>query len=230
MSHHPRERVFATRPAKPDGVHVVAALYIKCGHPGCRESIDFLSTGRGKTNPDHARKVWGRKGWEIGRNADSDRCPQHTRLALRAERETDMGKETPINHASHEKSFDGQLRAAAAVAPIIDAKAARMPGRDDNQLILIAVQEAYPAPGEGYTAGVTDDSIAAELGLPRVWIAQVREQFFGPAVVVDPRVAGLEARYAQLLATQRKIVDEVATFTADLQTFRLDLNQLKKGA
>jgi hypothetical protein len=52
-------------------------------------------------------------------------------------------------------------------------------GREDRRIINDKLDEVYGR--EAYKAPWTDAAVAKDLGVPRDWVVQVREQFFGPA-------------------------------------------------
>jgi hypothetical protein len=54
-------------------------------------------------------------------------------------------------------------------------------GRDDRRIIFAKLDEVYLSAEQGYSSGWTDHRIAADLGVPRAWVEQVREEMFGPA-------------------------------------------------
>src|SRR3974390_2318891 len=53
--------------------------------------------------------------------------------------------------------------------------------RDDRRIIFEKINEVYINEREGYAAPWTDDKVAKDLGSPRSWVTQVREEMFGPA-------------------------------------------------
>lgn len=202
---------------------IVWVQRITCHECPDQNSIDIRSAGD-QMPPEAVAHKARQKGWHVGSRPNRDRCPDC--IGTRHHQQEDQTKQTPINHGSNEKDFASQLRAADAVASLV--KPARARTKEEAQLIFTAVQEAWRGSEHGYKGGVSDDTLATELGLPRVWIAEIRDQFFGPAIVVDPRLEALDHRYTDLEGRARKIVEDTATFMSDLQTFRMDLNALKK--
>lgn len=82
----------------------------------------------------------------------------------------------------------------------------RVMDKEDRRKIFRAIDEAYD--GNGYCSPVTDQSIADELKVPWGWVAQIRDENFGPAGP-DP----------ELVAMMKK-----------LEEFRLHLTKLEEKA
>lgn len=53
-------------------------------------------------------------------------------------------------------------------------------GREDKRLIFEKLNEVYIDEKEGYSTPWTDDKVAKDLGVPRAWVADVRDEMFGP--------------------------------------------------
>jgi len=51
--------------------------------------------------------------------------------------------------------------------------------RDDRRIVFDKINGVYD--GGHYIAPWTDAAVAKDLGVPRDWVAKVREEFFGPA-------------------------------------------------
>ncbi|HAY06434.1 MAG TPA: hypothetical protein DCY26_07240 [Hyphomonas sp.] len=53
-------------------------------------------------------------------------------------------------------------------------------GRDDRRIITDKLDEIYDEKIGRYISPWTDAAVSRDLGVPRAWVAEVREQFFGP--------------------------------------------------
>ena len=65
--------------------------------------------------------------------------------------------------------------AAATVA--VKAVLPREMSKDDRRLIFAQLNDVYT--DAGYSGDWTDQKVATVLGCPRVWVVEVREEFFG---------------------------------------------------
>lgn len=91
--------------------------------------------------------------------------------------------------------------------------------------IFEMLQVAYDRKNQRYTKAETDQSIAKELGIERWgWVAQVREQFFGPAGNEEDHVwvKGLE----DWLKKTDGQVEEIQIALASLETSRKEAKAL----
>lgn len=59
-------------------------------------------------------------------------------------------------------------------------EAPRQPTREDKRRIMAELQEVYLGEDRGYASGKSDDTVAKDLNLPRAWVSDIREDFFGP--------------------------------------------------
>ena len=56
----------------------------------------------------------------------------------------------------------------------------RTMGREDRQIVFARLQDVYEGEATGYSKDWNDERVARDLGVPRKWVEEVREQFFGP--------------------------------------------------
>lgn len=56
-------------------------------------------------------------------------------------------------------------------------------GRDERRLVFEKLNEHYVSEATGYANGWSDKRVADELGCPRKWVEDVREEMFGPVKV-----------------------------------------------
>lgn len=60
------------------------------------------------------------------------------------------------------------------------AEAPREMGRDERRIITDKLDDVYDDKAGRYKAPWTDAAVSRDLGVPRSWVSDVREQFFGP--------------------------------------------------
>lgn len=143
----------------------------ECGHVG---DIGNQSFGTKRANELAPRK-FRERGWLVGRRPADDRCPLHNPRLRSTEpdsphpEETEMPK-APINH------FDGQPLAA---------EPPRTMSFIDRRVILTKIEEVYIDEKIGYASGWSDRKVATDLNVPQAWVAELREQNFGPAINED---------------------------------------------
>lgn len=130
------------------------AMQITCA---CCGAVAYFphQTGVNRKPPIAATQHFQNKGWVVGNNPRKDFCPIHASPAKRK----------------------GQKAMVDTVATIADKP--REMTRDDRRIINDKLDEVYGK--DAYKSPWTDAAVAKDLGVPRDWVAQVRDQFFGPA-------------------------------------------------
>lgn len=138
-----------------DAAARVKAMRITCAE--C-EAVAYFAhqTGKARKPPVAAQQNFQNKGWVVGSGPRKDFCPIHAQPAARK------------GHGMKEKSF-----AAAATAEPPPASTV-----EDRRLINMKLAEVY-AEG-GYASPWTDQRVADDLGVPRAWVTEIREGFYGP--------------------------------------------------
>lgn len=129
------------------------AMRITCAHCGGLAYFP-VATGVNTDAPIEAVQHFQNKGWMVGGDPETDFCRKHSTPAKR------KGPKTMTN-----------------TAPMADKP--REMGREDRRIINDKLDEVYGR--EAYKAPWTDAAVAKDLGVPRDWVVQVRDQFFGPA-------------------------------------------------
>lgn len=65
-------------------------------------------------------------------------------------------------------------------SPALVADIPATPTPSDRRIIFAKLEEVYLDEVKGYSANWTDDRVSKDLGVPRAWVAEVREINFGP--------------------------------------------------
>lgn len=105
-------------------------------------------------------------------------------------------------------ALEGKGEARAVVAP------PREPTRAQKRDIMDLLDEVYDIDAECYKRGDTDETVADVLGVMPGWVAQVREDFFGPA--------GCNEDMAALRESVEALLKEGAACIKDLQANGID--------
>lgn len=137
--------------------HMKQALKLSCGKCG---KTELLGNSSGRVLPfgvaeDKAKQM----GWLIGGGPLADRCPKC------------------VSHITKKPS--PELKIVSQVNETVPvAEAPREMGRSDRRIINDKLDEVYG--DERYKTPWTDAAVAKDLGVPRVWVSTVRDEFFGP--------------------------------------------------
>jgi len=102
------------------------------------------------------------------------------------------------------------------------AKKPSEPTKSDLRAIFRSIDGHYDDSIPGYAEGATDQGIAQTLKCPIQWVQQVREEHFG-AAGPDPRIAKLEAQYAELTKRFSDIADRGMKLAAEAEAAQNDL-------
>lgn len=159
-----KPRTFETERIEREGVPLLA-YRVTCS--GCGAVSYFALKRGGVPRPPPSIIVhFEKEGWFVGASPRKDACPHCRRpSAPRA-----VAKETitmPVPKTIH---------LVASNAP--RAAEPRAPSLDEKRLINMKLAEVY-ADG-GYVTPWTDQRVADDLGVPRAWVTEIREGFYGP--------------------------------------------------
>lgn len=169
------------------GDRTVATSVIECK---CGVVAHFKQTGTTRKPPEAAEQYFRAHGWTVGPRATADRCPDCT------------------------------ARLSKPVLKVVPMEAKpetpREMSREDRRIIFAKVDELYLDDKTGYAAPWTDSAVARDLGVPRAWVAQVREELFGPE--------GSNAEFDDFLAKAAPVIADMKNLcrsaTAQLEEAR----------
>ncbi|WP_180897335.1 hypothetical protein [Martelella soudanensis] len=164
---------------------MAAALRIVCG---CCEASGYailsaaLRQGPAEVVTDHFRAG----GWSVGATPADDRCPACRRNTSTRNRMKGqiMAAAKPRKAAATAKALAVRTTAAAgatsepASQPVPQADPPPAMDREDRRIITEKLDDVYG--DRGYRGSWTDTTLARDLNVPRAWVSEVREAFFGP--------------------------------------------------
>lgn len=178
-----------------DGESRVLAMKIACAECG---AVAYFAhqTGKSRKPPVAAKQNFQAKGWVVGSGPRKDFCPVHAALASRKGR-----AEMPANDIE---------------APARKADAPREITREERGIIFAKIGDVYGS--DRYVTPWTDQKVADDLGVPRAWVSDVREQFYGPE--------GSNPLYDQLLTENVELQRERAAMAKER---KVALELIRKG-
>lgn len=157
--------------------------------------------------PEPLIKLFQRRGWVMGSTRNHDICPDCIAEAAEAKRKEaekrsrfapspDTPDELPAPTAQiiTMTPKEETTMANASIAQITP----RQPQREDKRLIILEIENHYLGPDKGYTPGTTDETVAKSLNVPVKWVADLRDEFFGP--VINPELVALKTALDAMLA------------------------------
>lgn len=142
-----------------DGEGRARAMKIVCAECG---AVAYFAhqTGARRKPPVAAKQNFQAKGWVVGSGPRKDFCPLHAAPSSRKGR-----AEMPANQ-----------NGTAEPSPKADAP--REITREERGIIFAKIGDVYGS--DRYVTPWTDQKVADDLGVPRAWVSDVREQFYGP--------------------------------------------------
>jgi len=176
---------------------------LTCGACGVIATVSGQNFGKDMAQ-DILPKKFRAMGWEVGKRDKDDRCPscvKRDRDARRRARLTVVEQEPPVSKST----FLAQALEAVAAH---EAKQPREMSRDERRLIFAKLDEVYLDEKRGYDNGWSDKRVADDLGVPRAWVARIRDENFGPENT-NPEARALVAEAKAILSDSKALLDRV---------------------
>lgn len=184
-------------------VRYAYAVCVKCG------AEDRIKVNKGYTllAPAAVEKKFGQMGWHIGRDYDDVICPQCRGIKVK-------------------KKSDEE--AMANVEPIVKPDPPRTMTREDRRIVFEKLNGVYLDEKRGYESGWSDQKVATDLGVPRAWVEQVREEMFGP-IASNPEMEAFVRAVADLQDFKTQLAS-VATLRGQLSNIETVLKNTNVSA
>lgn len=144
------ERAFPVDSIESTTGERVFAAKIECSACGV---VAFHARGRHKP-PIATEQHFRNGGWFVGNGPRADKCP-----------DCQKPKKPDLKVV--------KMEAAKAEPP-------REMSREDRRIVFAKIDELYLEEKTGYQPPWTDAAVARDLGVPRAWVSQVRDELFGP--------------------------------------------------
>lgn len=202
---------------RADFGHPQSASEIVCG--ACGEKDHVVNTSKHRhLPPTMVAKKFEQAGWVVGSGEKADRCPACV-AKLRAPKPAlkVVPKEAPM----------------VQPAPVIASVAPLAVGADLKRKINAKLFEVYDGPETGYSKGWTDQRVAEDLKVPRAAVAEIRDQFHGPAKdnedirdllakadLIFAEAAAVDGRATALISEARALMDRIGMLKKDADAIR----------
>lgn len=158
-----------------------------------------------------------RKGWTVGRRPDDDLCPSCTALAER--------RSAKLVLVSKEDPMPEPVKLKAAEAP-------RQPTREEKRICMEFIRERYDEKSERYLDGWTDHKIATDLNVPRAWVAEIRDEWFGAEggnAEIDKLLAETDKLRFQLKDTEERYGKELTALANSMTVLMREVSVIRKA-
>lgn len=111
----------------------------------------------------------------------------------------------------------------------------RQATKAERREIMMMLTDVYDTDQERYRQGDTDDSVAEVLGVMPGWVAEIREDLFGPdggnedIEALEAQIAGFRADATKLLDAATKANQAVVKSLEQAKDFQSQLSKIKKA-
>jgi len=190
---------------------------IICSCCGFADDVSANTIGGARATED-LMNVWRRRGWEVGRAPSSDKCP----VCITGERRRLTPANTPYATVEKAPMTVDKGTSENVVAMPVAAAPPRVMGREDRRLVFARLHEVYLDERRGYENGWTDARVAEDLGVPRAWVTEVRDENFGPirdneeVRAATAQMDAIAAEALALLERSRRLLDGADELRCDL--------------
>ncbi len=192
-------RSFVERTEKYGSTYRMIAA-IKCRECGAEDTMG-IKGGAALMASAAISKKFSQRGWDIGPNEQWDICPS---CIAKKKQEKPALKIVP--------------RIEEKNSLVVKPEPPRVMGREDRRIIFEKLNGVYLDEKRGYEAGWSDNKVALDLGIPRAWVEQVRDEMFGP-INSNPEISDFLKAVKEL--------QELKAQVASLSTLRDQLENIK---
>jgi hypothetical protein len=187
-----------------------------CGKPGtCIANALRFGVGADCREERMIARKFTNLGWDIDLRKGKHHCPE-CQMPIPVKRQKPDVVELTQDDISQEEQMT-----EATVVPMPTSKPM---SREDRRIIFEKLNEVYANEAVGYEAPWTDDKVARDLGIPRAWVTQMREENFGPAqsnVEIDEAVKAAKELAAEVV--KHAEASQKLSHAVDLMLRRLDV-------
>lgn len=190
----------------------VAVRVIRCSETGCGFEGEIIDPKH--LPPNVIAKKFQQRGWSVGANDRHDICPSCVKRRTEERRARKNRHQEPSATAitteppAMPPAYNQPPKPIEPIEPGTPNAPAEM-SRDDRRIIFAKLNDVYLDEERGYQAPWTDTAIAASLNCPQAWVAEVREQNFGPASD-NSEVRDILARIEKIGADAAKALEQAA--------------------
>lgn len=149
--------------------------------------------------------------WECLRDAAAKKEASHARIITPTPEQKE--DQLTVKPSAPEQPKEGNVN----VVPLQGSKP-RDPTPADRRRILDQLDIDYDDKAIGYLNGLSDEKMAAKMGVPRAWVTKVREEYCGPDITVEQ--AALAPEYKLLIADRDALGARVQKLSDDFAIFR----------
>jgi hypothetical protein len=137
------------------------ATCVNCGHTQntVANAQHYNDSGSDEREDRRIGRKFIKEGWEVDLFGGKHICP---------------GCRSPQAIKQQTLEKEHEMEATVVAMPV------RGMSREDKRIVFQKISEVYVGEQAGYQPPWTDELVARDLGVPRAWVAEIREEMFGP--------------------------------------------------
>jgi hypothetical protein len=190
---------------------VVTAYTVTCR--SCGEVGEMQQNSIRTLPPDAVDKYFRIRGWSVGNRPNGDTCPACKRKPR-----------TPKLEIVEVTTENPPMNVPATIP--VKAEPPRAMTREDRRIVYAKVEDTYDVKLNAYSGDWSDHKVAVDLGVPRAWVRDIREEFFGPEI--DAATAKRRADIAEAKVMHENIVLELRVLQKKVQEAAAKLEKLER--
>lgn len=183
-----------------EGSTTRSGVQIECS--GCGVTSTVQQNNHRHWNMRSLEAHWTKHGWTVGNKSSKDKCPDCTRP-----------------RRSNVSELPKNVTALPVAAPSPSQQSPREMTRMDRRAIFVKLEECYGTEQTGYNGDWTDDKVAIDLGVPKAWVAAVRDENFGPA--------SDNAEIRRVLAEAKVLLTQANVLKSEMERYATTVDRMK---
>ena len=202
--------------------HLVRAVKLKCSTCSFEERVRSNSqNGPPSEERDlqHLKRKFESSGWGFDKKP---KCPH----CIREEEARAKAAAKALKVEAKLPKLEAEMFAPKPELKIVDTPPREM-GREDKRIIFERLNDVYLSEKEGYAIGWTDSKVAADLGVPRIWVQNVRAEMFGDINTNAEIVLQMKQARELIEEGRRGLADMQARITA-MENFEARLKHMEE--
>lgn len=196
-----------------------------CGKCGAREGVRDAGERPKPVSP--MASYFRQRGWHIAARPVGDLCPKCAagKPTMKSDRELTPAQKRAAYCRINNVPRPGEEPAIPEPIPMV-ADEPRQPSPAERRRVLEEVEARWNTAKGCYEKAWTDKALAESLNVPRAWVADVREQFFGAEKneARDAVVAEAKAIRTEIEALQTDFLERFDALEKRLKKVELDLS------
>ena len=219
-------RTFPTKSMRREGDdsgRLISHVLAGCAECGAKDYVP-ATTYSGMLGVEQGERLFRRRGWWLGPTRNRDRCPMCAGSARKSRGASTLGDLAPELAALATPAPEPLIEAVEPLEnpmPSTPPPVAE-PTRTQKRSILDQLEDVYME-AKGYKGDWSDAKVAEKLDVPRIWVSNIRADFFGEDVNEQAKqiaadLAALDVRCRAFEAKIEKALGDLSDEASKIKT------------